>query len=99
MLKKDSLYFGLALGLIAPLFGLLLFYFLKFFPTYSLIAFLSSLLQEPLLINSVASLSMFVNVVFLTLFLNKRRDKTAIGIFIATVIYGVAALIFKYVVR
>jgi hypothetical protein len=98
MLKKDNLPFGLILGLIAPLFGLLLFYFLKFFPTYSLTVFLTSLPQEPLLINSVASLSMFVNVVFLTLFLNKRRDKTAIGIFIATVIYGAAALIFKFVV-
>jgi hypothetical protein len=97
MLKKDKLPFGLILGFIAPLFGFLLFYFMKFFPTYSVKDFFSALKEQPSLITSIASLSLFVNAVLLTLYLNNRRDKTAIGIFFATLVYGIAALIFKFV--
>ena len=96
MLKKDKIPFGLFLGLLAPLFGMLLFYFLKFFPTYSLKDFFSVVGQQPELITSIASLSLFVNAVLLTLYLNKRKDKTSIGIFIVTVIYAIISLLLKW---
>ncbi len=95
MFKKDKLGLGLLLGFLAPIFGLTIYYFFEFFPTFSVKSFFEALREQPSLITSIASLSMFVNVVLLTFFLNKRHDKTAIGVFVATLIYGIAALILK----
>ena len=96
MFKIDKLKLGLAIGFAAPLGGLTLFYFLKFFPTYSVKEFFQVMGIQPTLITAVASLSLFVNAVFLTLYLNKRKDKTAIGIFIITLLYGISSLILKW---
>ena len=96
MFTKDNLKLGLAIGFAAPLGGLTLFYFLKFFPTYSLKEFFQVLGIQPSLITAVGSLSLFVNAVFLTVYLNKRKDKTAIGIFIITLLYGICSLILKW---
>ena len=96
MFKIDNLKLGLAIGFAAPLGGLTLFYFLKFFPTYSVKEFFQVMGIQPTLITAVASLSLFVNAVFLTLYLNKRKDKTAIGIFIITLLYGISSLILKW---
>ncbi|MGI8951254.1 MAG: hypothetical protein ACR2FN_06680 [Chitinophagaceae bacterium] len=96
MLKKNDLRFGLFLGFFAPIFGMLLYYFMRFFPTYSVKDFFAVLGAQTSLISAIASLSVFANVVFITLYLNKRKDKTAIGIFVATVVYGVASLLFKW---
>jgi hypothetical protein len=41
-------------------------------------------------------LSLVVNIILLTLFLNKRSDKTAIGIFAMTVMYGLIILFSKF---
>ena len=96
MFKKDNLRLGLALGFLAPVLGLLLYYLMKFFPTYSIREFLSAIWQQKTFISAIATLSLFVNAVLITLFLNKRSDKTAIGIFILTLIYGISALLVKW---
>ena len=96
MLKKDNLRLGFFLGFLAPLLGLAIYYFKNFFPTYSLKDFFEVLGLQPSLITGVTMLSLFVNAVLITLYLNKRKDKTAIGIFIAACIYGIASLLLKW---
>lgn len=96
MLKKDNLRLGLFLGFLAPLLGLTIYYFKNFYPTYSLKDFLEVLDTQTTLITGVVMLSLFVNAAMLTYYLNTKKDKTAIGIFIAACIYGIASLLIKW---
>ncbi len=93
-LKKNSLKLGLVIGLIAPLFGLVILYFLKF-PSYAFGDFLGYFLKENRLITSLGSLCLLANVVFFTIYINTNRDETAKGIFIITLIYGISILLLK----
>jgi hypothetical protein len=92
--KKDNLRLGLALGLIGPLLGLVIIYFIKF-PSYSFMDFLTYFMNDNKMITSVGSLSLLANVVLFTLYVNTHRDETAKGIFIVTLIYGIGILVLK----
>ncbi len=92
--KKDNLRLGLALGLIGPLFGLVIIYFVKF-PSYSFMDFLTYFMNDNRMITSVGSLSLLANVILFTLYINTHRDDTAKGIFVITLIYGIGILILK----
>jgi len=72
--------------LIAPLLGLVILYNINF---------LDFFLGENRLITSLGSLCLLANVVFFTLYINTRRDKTATGIFAITLIYGISILLLK----
>jgi len=96
ILKKDNLKLGLVLGLIGPLLGLVVIYFFK----YRGIAFgdfLDEFFNNSKLITSIGSLSLLANVVLFTLYVNTHRDTTAKGIFILTLVYGIAILVLKVV--
>lgn len=97
MFKKDNLRLGIVLGIIAPFLGFLIYYFTKFYPTFSLGDFLSFLKTNKSLITVVISLSLLANAALFTLYINWQKDQTAKGIFIVTVIYGIAALLFRLV--
>lgn len=94
--KKDDLKLGLILGLIGPILGLVLIYFFKF-PSTSFGDFLDTFFHDRRLITSIGSLSLLVNVVFFTIYINTHRDKTAKGIFLITLIYGISILVLKLV--
>jgi hypothetical protein len=94
-LKRDSLLFGIIIGLIAPLIGVLGYYFWKFYPTYSLGDFISLLLSEKTILSALSTFALFANVVLLTIYLNTRRDETAKGIFLISCIYAIAAITLK----
>ncbi|MBS1760960.1 MAG: hypothetical protein JST23_12625 [Bacteroidetes bacterium] len=94
--KKDNLRLGLALGLLGPLLGLIIVYFIKF-PSYSFSDFLSYFMKDNKMITSIGSLSLLANVLFFTLYVNTHRDETAKGIFIMTLIYGIGILVLKIV--
>jgi hypothetical protein len=85
---------GMAIGLIAPLLGLVILYYFNF-PSVSFGEFLRYFISENRLITSLGSLCLLANVVFFTLYINTRRDKTATGIFIVTVLYGIFLLLLK----
>lgn len=99
ILQKDNLRLGLIVGVIAPLIGMLIYYFWKFFPTFSIGEFLHVLLQQKTLITALISFSLFANAVVFTFYVNTRRDRTAKGIFIITCIYAVGAFILKMMLR
>jgi hypothetical protein len=94
LFKKDNLRLGLALGLIGPLFGLVIIYFVKF-PSYSFMDFLTYFMNDNRMITSVGSLSLLANVILFTIYVNTHRDETAKGIFIITLIYGIGILVLK----
>jgi hypothetical protein len=99
ILKKDNLRLGLIVGIIAPLFGMMIYYFWKFFPTFSIGDFLRVLMVEKTLITALISFSLFANAVVFTFYVNTRRDRTAKGIFIITCIYALGAFILKLFLR
>jgi hypothetical protein len=93
--KKDNFIFGMALGLVAPLIGFMLFKFYKF-KGYSLSDMFEFLKENLNLISVFISVSLMANAVLFTIYINGHRDKTAKGIFLLTLIYAIIALIFKY---
>lgn len=92
--KKDNLRLGLILGLLGPVIGLIVVYFIKF-PSYQFAVFLDDFTHSNQLLTSIGSLSLLANVVLFTLYINTHRDKTAKGIFIVTLIYGIGILLLK----
>ncbi|GGH57709.1 chromosome condensin MukBEF MukE localization factor [Filimonas zeae] len=95
MLRRDHLGMGITLGFIAPLIGMLLYYFTKFYPI-SLSDFFYVLGRQKTLISGIVSVSLIANAVLFTIYINTRRDLTAKGIFTSTCVYAVGALILKF---
>lgn len=96
MFKKDNFKLGLILGLIAPLLGFLLFKFYKF-EIFSFSEFFDFILNEPgfRTLSAGLSVSLLLNAALFTIYINKRLDKTAKGIFITTLVYGIIILLIK----
>jgi hypothetical protein len=93
--KKDNFIFGLALGLIAPIIGFLIYKLVKF-KGLSISEMLQWMKFNPNLITVSISVSLLANAILFTVYVNGYRDKTAKGIFLMTMIYAVIALAFKY---
>ena len=94
ILKRDNLKLGLVLGLIGPVLGLVIVYFLKF-SAYGFLEFLDYFFNTRGLITSVGALCLLANAVLFTIYINTHRDNTAKGIFVTTLLYGIAILIIK----
>ena len=94
ILKKDNLKLGIILGLIGPVLGLVIIYFLRF-TSISFIEFIDLFLNTNKLITSIGALCLLANAILFTFYINTHRDNTAKGIFVTTLIYGIAILILK----
>ena len=94
ILKRDNLKLGLILGLLGPALGLVVVYFLQF-SSYGFMEFLDYFFNTRGLITSIGALCLLANAVLFTIYINTHRDNTAKGIFVTTVIYGIAILIIK----
>lgn len=98
MLKKDDLKLGVVLGFVAPIFGLIVYYFISFYSLkVGFLEFLGYLKQYKTLLTGVSSISLIANAVLFTIYINSQRDKTAKGIFLVTIVYGIAVLVIKLV--
>ena len=96
--KKDSLALGIVFGLLGPLLGLIVIYFVRDdFRSISFTEYLEFVFTNNKLITSIGSLSLLANVVLFTLYINTHRDMTAKGIFAVTLLFGIAILILKVV--
>lgn len=96
ILKRDNLKIGLVLGLFGPLLGLIfVFFFSSNFRSLSFIEFLDFFFHDNRLITSIGSLCLLANAVLFTFYINTHRDKTAKGIFVTTLIYGIGILVEK----
>jgi hypothetical protein len=94
LFKKDNLRLGLALGLIGPLLGLVIIYFIRF-PSSTFMEFLTFFMNSNKMITSIGSLCLFANVILFTIYINTHRDDTAKGIFLISMLYGIGILILK----
>ena len=94
ILKRDNLQLGIILGLIGPLLGLVVVYFFKF-GSVSFTEFLDMFIHTNRLITSIGALCLLANAILFTFYINTHRDRTAKGIFVTTLIYGIAILILK----
>ena len=96
ILKKDNLRLGLLLGLIAPIISLVIYYFVKFYPSFSVGDFFYFIRTNKSQITAVSVPCLVLNIALFTIYINSHRDFTAKGIFAATLIYAILALLFKF---
>ncbi len=96
ILKRDSIKLGLLLGFVGPLLGIFLYKFVKF-KIFTFKETFQYMLYEPghKTLSVALTLALFVNAVLFTIYLNTRKDKTAKGIFLVTLVYGVVVLFLK----
>ncbi len=97
ILKKDNLKFGIFLGILGPLLAMLIYYFWVFSRTISLSEYFYVLGNNKQLLTAISSMSLLANAVFFTIYINTHRDQTAKGVFVATLIYGIAVLVYKLI--
>lgn len=95
MFKKDNLRLGLALGFIAPLLSLVVYYFVKF-SMFSVSDFLRYISDNKRVITGIVVPCLILNIALFTLYINTHRDKTAKGIFAVTLVYAIIALLLKF---
>jgi hypothetical protein len=96
MLKRDSLALGIVLGLLAPLIGGGLYYVMAFADQITFTEFLSLLKRYSKLLTGVSSIALVANALVFTLFINRHQDKTAKGVFVATLLYGIVVILIKF---
>ena len=94
--KKDSVLLGLILGAFAPLMGLVIFKMYKF-SIFSFKETFQYMTVEPgfRTLTVALSLSLLLNALLFTIYINTAKDNTAKGIFITTLIYGLIVLSIK----
>lgn len=96
MLKKDNFIFGFIMDMLAPFVGFAVFKYTKLGPLNYFQALQYIFVQPGHRLLTVAiSLSLMANAVLFTIYINARIDKTAKGIFWATLIYALTALSIK----
>lgn len=94
--KKDNLRLGLVMGLIAPILSLVVYYYWKFYPN-SIKDFFEFIRTNKSQITAISVPCLFLNILLFTIYINSRRDQTAKGVFAATLIYAIVALLFKFI--
>ncbi|MCK7557624.1 hypothetical protein MKQ70_22495 [Chitinophaga sedimenti] len=98
ILKRDNLILGVVLGLLTPVVGMLLYYALAFAPKgISFTEFFRLLGANRFLLPKFISISLLLNGVVFYLYTRKRRDVTAKGIFLVTMLYAIVILLLKLI--
>ncbi len=95
MFKKDKLVLGIVLGLVAPVLAMIIYYLISFRNSLSVSEFLYVLKTNKPLLTAISSISLLANAVLFTIYINTRRDNTAKGVFVSTLVYGIFVLLFK----
>ena len=93
--KKDNLRLGLLLGLVAPIVSLAIYYFVRFYPMYPVREFFYFLRTNKSQITAISVPCLVANIALFTYYINSHKDSTAKGIFAATILYAIAALLCK----
>ena len=94
--KKDNLLFGLILGFVTPMLSLVIYYFIKFYPVFSMGDMFETLRTNRRLVTAISIPCLFLNIILFTIYINSRKDSTAKGVFAATLVYAIASLLFKF---
>jgi len=97
MFKKDNLQLGLIMGLVAPVIAMFLYYLVTLARLINFQEYIYYLKTNKSLLTGVSSVSLVANAILFTIYINTKRDKTAKGIFVSTLIYGIAVLLIKLI--
>ncbi|HEY6975049.1 MAG TPA: hypothetical protein VH396_02100 [Chitinophagaceae bacterium] len=97
-MKKNAFLLGIVLGIISPMLGVVIFYFWKA-PSARFSYFLEVMLNDKSLLTAAISFSLLMNAIVFTWCVNTRKDKTARGIFLVTLVITIPALIYKIFFR
>lgn len=87
---------GFFVGLIFPMLGMLVMYFIKFNDT-PFTGFIQTMVNNHKLASMVLSLSLMANTIPFIYYTNKRLDYTARGILVATMLYAVLIVLLRFV--
>lgn len=96
MFKKDSFAFGIVLGIIAPILSVVIFYFWKFSPTFSWGDYFNFLATNGTQLTSLSVPFLVLNIALFTIYINRKVDKTAKGIFAVTLLIALITLLVKF---
>ena len=94
--KKDNFWLGIVIGIFAPIAGLFIFKAMNM-SSFTVKETFQFLMYEPgfRTLSVSLSLSLLLNALFFTIYLNQHKDKTAKGIFAVTVVYWLLVLVIK----
>ena len=95
--KKDNLKIGIVIGIVAPILAMIIYYYWNFSKAMTMSEYIYLLRTNKSLLTAVSSISLLANAIFFTIYINTHRDKTAKGIFVATLAYGIAVLVYKLI--
>lgn len=86
---------GLILGFLSPILGMAIYYLMRF-RLFSVKDFFRVLMMQKSLMSGIISVALVANAIIFTIYINKHKDQTAKGIFIATCMYALVALGLKW---
>jgi hypothetical protein len=95
-MNRNNAPFGLILGIIFPLIGLLVVYLVKY-SGVGVSNFLHGLMNDHNAAALVLSFSLFANLIPFIFYTNRKLDYTAKGILIATMLYALPIILLKFV--
>jgi len=96
MFKRDDIRLGLVLGFVAPILSLAVYYFIKFYPLFSVGDFFQFVAANPNQITAISVPCLVLNIALFTIYTNSHRDRTARGIFVVTLVFAIATLLVKF---
>jgi len=94
--KINSTTLGLIIGILVPVLSVLLVYMVRFQSDMSIQTFIDSMLVHRIYTKVVALGVYFGNIVFFFLFIKTDLLKAARGVLLATILYSLAIMIFRF---
>jgi hypothetical protein len=96
--KQDKLLLGIVLGFLAPALFFVGYYFFKLYPNnVSPQEFWRLLMTQKSFFTGLTSISLIMNAVLFTIYINTNRYQTGKGIFVITLVYGIVVLLVKVI--
>jgi hypothetical protein len=97
MFKIDKLVYGIVLGLLCPLIGLVALKFKKFgMLTFEEVFQFVYVQPGHQILTAGLTVSLLINAALLTFYANNKRDNTVKGLFISSLVYGLVILGIKF---
>lgn len=95
-MKRNAPILGLIIGILLPMAGMAIMYFLRF-KNIPFSEYVTSIFTNGKLGSMVLSLSVLLNVIPFIFYTNRRLDHTARGLLVATMLYAVLFVLIKFV--
>lgn len=96
-MQRNNYLFGVFMGTIIPLFGIVLVYVIRYIPKdVSFTYFLELLRDNSRAVSSTLSLGLIACIPLFTYYRNRKLYKTLYGIFIPVIIYGIIILLYRF---